>query len=43
MNFESVFLGDIPGRSRLYIPITRDNFQGYHQMLFDRALAELGR
>ena len=27
----------------IYIPITRDNFQGYHQMLFDRALAELGR
>lgn len=27
----------------IHIAITRDNFQGYHQMLFDRALAELER
>ena len=32
-----------PAQPDIYIPITRDNFQGYHQMLFDRALAELGR
>ena len=39
--------GDIlegnPAQPDIYIPITRDNFQGYHQMLFDRALAELER
>ena len=32
-----------PAQPDIHIPITRDNFQGYHQMLFDRALAELGR
>ena len=32
-----------PAQPDIHIPITGDNFQGYHQMLFDRALAELGR
>ena len=32
-----------PAQPDIYIPITRDNFPGYHQMLFDRALTELGR
>ena len=30
-----------PAQPDHYIPLTRDNFQGYHQMLFDTALAAL--
>ena len=31
-----------PAQPDTYIPITRDNFQEHHRMLFDTALAELG-
>ena len=28
-----------PAQPDIYIPLTRDNFQGYHQMLLDKAIA----
>ena len=30
-----------PAQPNIYIPITRDNFQGYHQLLLDEAIAAL--
>ena len=30
-----------PAQPDVYIPLTRDNFQGYHRMLFDRAIGAL--
>ena len=32
-----------PAQPHEYIPLTHDNFQGYHRMLLDRAIAELSR
>ncbi len=32
-----------PAEPHEYIPLTRENFQGYHQTLFNRAMAVLGR
>ena len=32
-----------PAQPGIYIPLTRDNFQGYHRMLFDAAIAALDR
>ena len=32
-----------PAEPDIYIPLTRENFLGHHQMLFDTALAALGR
>ena len=30
-----------PAQPDIYIPITRDNFRGYHQLLLDEAIAAL--
>ena len=32
-----------PAQPDIYLPLTRDNFQGYHRMLFDAAIAALDR